>query len=244
MPQNKDVKLVRSLSQKKFRTLHGLFIAEGKKIVEEAIRSGLKIHSVYTTDPGFADFYPDCETVTAKEMESMSELSTPSPYLAVIEQRKTTWTTPNENPVILLDGISDPGNLGTIIRTAEWFGIRSVICSENCVELYNPKVVQSTMGSIFRVSVMVTSLNKAIPEMKTAGYHVCGADLSGTSLFTFRKDQKKYALVIGSESHGISSEVKTLLDESVTIPGKGKAESLNASVAAGIMMAYMAQITE
>lgn len=241
MPQIKDLKLVRSLSQKKFRTELGLFIAEGKKLVEESILSDWDIHSVYSTDADYTASHPGSFLVTSREMEQLSQLSTPSPYLAVIRQKKAVALTTTTKNILVLDGISDPGNLGTIIRTAEWFGISQVVCSENCVELYNPKVVQSTMGSIFRVSVITQDLLAFLPVLKSNGYRIAGADIQGENLFTYNFDSDKIAVVIGSESHGLSQGVRSLIDDVLTIPGRGEAESLNASIAAAIIMAEMSR---
>jgi TrmH family RNA methyltransferase len=136
---------------------------------------------------------------------------------------------------ILLDGISDPGNMGTILRTADWFGFDEIICSEDTVELYNPKVVQSTMGSLFRVKVIYTDLPKYIESIAEKGFAIAGADLDGVNAFEYQFPEKT-ALVIGSESHGIRPNVESLLTQKVHIPGSGNAESLNAGIAAGILL--------
>jgi len=240
-PQIKDLKLIRSLSQKKFRTETGLFIAEGKKLVEEAILSDWDIHSIYSTDADFVATQRHSFQVTHREMNQVSALSTASPYLAVLKQKEQRASIENEKNILILDGISDPGNLGSIIRTAEWFGIHQIICSENCVELYNPKVVQSTMGSVFRVAVSVQSIALFIPELKKLNYRISGADIRGSNVFSYDFATGRHAVVIGSESHGIRDEVKALLEDLITIPGRGGAESLNASIAAAIIMAEMSK---
>ncbi len=235
VPLKKDVKLVRSLQQKKFRNEHGLFIVEGKKMVEEAMLSSFKLHSLYSTD---SDFYPN-ETVgvSAKEMEMMTAMSSPSPYLAILHKKEFTLPNPSElnGSVLILDGIVDPGNMGTMLRTAEWFGVPHVFCTKDSVELYNPKTVQSTMGSLFRVTVCYIEAEEVISFLKKNDYRIIGADMSGTSLYEFAFETKD-AIVIGSESHGIRQKMRTTIDSFITVPRGGTAESLNASIAASIIL--------
>ncbi|MFM7726346.1 MAG: TrmH family RNA methyltransferase, partial [Flavobacteriales bacterium] len=150
----KDIKWVRSLQQKKFRHESGCFVVEGRKGVEEGLRSNVEVHSVYTADPDWMQARADVMLVTSREMEQMSSLSTPSPYLAVFRQREANPDFTVVPIVLVLDGIADPGNMGTIIRTADWFGISAIVCTPDCVEWYNPKVVQATMGSIFRIQLV------------------------------------------------------------------------------------------
>ncbi len=144
--------------------------------------------------------------------------------------------------VLMLDGIRDPGNLGTIIRTADWFGVEAIFCSTDCVDCFNPKVVQSAMGSLFRIPVLYGSMKEFINESKIkGGYFVIGASLQGTLGLPTSAGSKK-ALVIGSESHGLSPEVLQLVDSNITITKavKSDAESLNAAVACGILLSKMA----
>lgn len=236
LPLKKDLKLVRQLHQKKFRVEHRLFIAEGKKMVEEAMASDFKLVALYTTDNAFAVQHSTAMVVTTREMEMMSALSNSSQHLAVLQQKIFSLNDLPESLLLVLDGIADPGNMGTIIRTADWFGISTILCTDDCVDIYNPKVVQSTMGSIFRLKVMSAPLDEIRSILIKNEYHTTGADLQGTELFQYTF-QKKTALVIGSESHGIRKEMKAHLNDCITIPGSGNAESLNASVAAGIIMA-------
>lgn len=239
VPLKKDIKLVRSLQQKKFRNEHQLFVVEGRKMVDEALTSRFKLHSLYSTDSAY---HPGkCHHVTKKEMEMMSSLSTPSPYLAVLHKSPETeqWPKTLDNAVVILDGIADPGNLGTILRTAEWFGINHVFCTEDCVELYNPKTVQSTMGSLFRVHVHYAAAETIIRYLQENNYKLNGADMKGTSLYEYRFTNKE-AIVIGSESHGIRDTMRQALDDNyITIPRHGHAESLNASVATSIILSEL-----
>ncbi len=236
LPLKKDIKLVRQLHQKKFRVEHRLFIAEGKKMVEEAMASDFKLVALYTTDEAFATEHSTAMDVTTREMEMMSALATSSQHLAVLQQKIFSINDLSESLLLVLDGVADPGNMGTIIRTADWFGISTILCTDDCVDIYNPKVVQSTMGSIFRLKVISAPQDEIRSILIKNEYHTTGADLQGTQLFQY-SFQQKTALVIGSESHGIRKEMKALLHDRITIPGSGNAESLNASVAAGIIMA-------
>lgn len=232
----KDLKLVRSLSQKKFRQETGLFVVEGRKMVEEALASTYVLHSLYSTDAEFCVKNTTAEQINGREMEQISGLSTPSSHLAVLHQRKEAWPVPSDcNVILALDGISDPGNMGTLIRTAEWFGIEHVLLSAQCVEIYNPKVIQSTMGSIFRIKAQTINWIEELKALQAKGFKVLASDLAGENLFEHSFSPKNI-LVVGSESHGISVDTEKLMDASIHIPGAGKAESLNAGVAGAIMM--------
>lgn len=231
----KDIKWVRSLQQKKFRAESSCFVVEGKKGVEEGLQSEFELHSLYTTDADWASGKDGAFVIPQKEMEQISSLSTPSPYLAVFKHPLAQPFRGEDSAVLVLDGIADPGNMGTIIRTAEWFGFKTLFCTPDCVELFNPKVVQATMGSVFRMQVHSISEEQLQQMFKQYGYYVVAADLQGTNIYRFDFNQK-LAIIIGSESHGIRPAMRSLVDEFVTIPGSGRAESLNASVAATVFM--------
>jgi TrmH family RNA methyltransferase len=161
-------------------------------------------------------------------------LTTPHHVLAVFEQKQATSPTNIKDAITLvLDGIQDPGNLGTIIRTADWFGVNNIICSPVCADMYNPKVVQSTMGSIARVNIFYTDLTAWLQKNNTVKKYA--AALHGENINNL-KDIKEAILIIGSEGKGISEAVMNLVDEKITIPKIGEAESLNAAVAAGIIL--------
>jgi len=235
LPIKKDLKLVKSLHQKKFRKEHGLFLIEGKKPVEEALQSTFKLHSLYSCDEAFLERFNQGILVNSKDMAQISALNTPSDYLAVLHVPDMNSAQFQSTNQILLDGISDPGNMGTILRTADWFGFNEIVCSEDTVELYNPKVVQSTMGSLFRVKVIYVDLPTYSKALVEKGYTIAGADLDGVNSFDYHFPEKT-ALVIGSESHGIRPNIESLLTQKVHIPGAGNAESLNAGIAAGILL--------
>ena len=231
------------MKQIKFRREHGLFIAEGPKIVGELPVSDIKVEVVYAVEEWiehskgkFEYLKAEVNQISTKELERISNLSTPNQVLAVckIPERDVDEISEEDGTVVMLDGIRDPGNLGTIIRTADWFGVRSIICSNDCVEAYNPKVVQATMGSIARVKVYYTDLNAYLSNTKMPVYATV---MDGESIWDTKAEKGIY--VIGNESKGIRQEVLRHATHKVSIPtADGGAESLNASVATGIVLAY------
>lgn len=229
-----ELRKVRSLHQKKFRAETGLFIAEGLKTVEEAMRSGWEVEAVYSTDDAFCAAHPESKRVSSREMEQLSAFQTPPGYLAVVK-RKAASVNSWPDCIIALDGVRDPGNAGTILRTADWFGFTHLISSEDGVEWFNPKVVQSTMGSIFRMHTRECNLADVLSDLNAQGYAIIGAEIQGVALDDL-KWPAKWVLVMGSESHGIREDVSRLITSRISIPGAGTAESLNVAVAAGIIL--------
>ena len=239
---------IRSLHQPKFRNETGLFIAEGEKVVDELKHSGLRIRLIaalpeYFSENPFTGTGTILYEINEKDLARISLLSTPNKVLAVAEKPTIPEfrITGDSSPVVLLDSIRDPGNLGTIIRTAEWFGVNKLICSSDCVETFNPKVVQSAMGSLFRMTIYRGQLASFIATLKQeGGFHIYGADLLGEPLAKSISTEK-IALVIGSESHGVSSEVIQMVDHKVLIARSAGAstESLNAAVACGILLSQL-----
>jgi TrmH family RNA methyltransferase len=225
-------KYINSLQQKKFRTQHGTFLVEGEKMVGELIQSDLDIELVFVVK-GYHVKGLEAIEISEKEMQSISALATPSNFLAVAKQKKQQADLSKNNLVLVLDNIKDPGNIGTIIRTADWFGINTIICSNECVDVYNPKVVQATMGSLFRSNIMYVNLveffqqNKSIP--------VYGAFLEGDNVYQKPIKDKKAFLLMGSESFGISKELTPFITNKIMIPKFGNAESLNVAVAMGVL---------
>lgn len=236
------IKQIASLRQQKFRKELGLFVVEGRKMVEELLRSDFETAGLYATEP-FLNAYPsfaDAEVVSEMQMEQMSGQDTPPGVLAVVRIPKQGDIKISSRYVLALDGIANPGNMGTLIRTAEWFGIHDVICSMDCVELWNPKTVQATMGSLFRVKVWKTDLPDYLHQVHSEGKAIYGALLEGENLFQMREIPDG-VIVIGSESHGIRAEVLPCITHPVTIPrvGGSATESLNAAVAGGIIISEM-----
>ncbi len=236
------IKQIASLRQQKFRKELGLFIVEGRKTVEELLHSRFETFGLYATEAFLNDYpaFTGAEIASEMQMQQMSGQDTPPGILAVVripEQGDIRATSPF---VLALDGIANPGNMGTLIRTAEWFGIQDVVCSNDCVELWNPKTVQATMGSLFRVKVCKTELPVFLQKAKSEDKAVYGALLEGEDLFQM-KAKPEGVIVIGSESHGIRPEVLPYITHPVTIPrvGGSVTESLNAAVAGAIIIAEM-----
>lgn len=242
------IQLIKSLRSSKFRSLHGKFIAEGPKIVSELLRSSFSISTIYATTDWIKD-QPRIEdrieisTVNDFELSRISNLASPNQVLAVINIPEPVLEIPAVNDfVLLLDGISDPGNMGTIIRTADWFGIQFIICSENCVDIFNPKVVQATAGSIFRIPVYYAHPEKYLKEISNKT-DIFGALLDGENLYSV-KSGRSGIIIIGSESHGISKELLPYITSKIRIPDYSKgqlfsAESLNASQATAVICAEL-----
>ena len=241
MATRNEIKLLRSLQQKKFRQLHRLFVVEGTKSVLEVLQSGFRVESVHATDawvaahPGLQ--LPGLQHLSEKECELASSLQTPPGILACVHFRETaplTETADLPGRLLILDGIQDSGNLGTIIRTADWFGLTHIVCSRGTVELYNPKTIQASMGSFTRVEVCYEDLTEFIPRLP-ADYRVYGTFMDGCDL---RQTQfaPHAAIVIGSEARGISPEVEGLIHERIAIAriAAHPVDSLNAAIAAAI----------
>ena len=209
-------------------------------MTEELLASNFETVGLYATEAFLADhpFFGDAETVGDVPMQQMSGQDTPPGVLAVVRIPQQGEIKTTSSLVLALDGIANPGNMGTLIRTAEWFGIRDVVCSADCVELWNPKTVQATMGSLFRVNVWKTDLADYLHKAK--GKAIYGALLEGEDLFGMRP-KPEGIVVIGSESHGIREEILPYITHPITIPriGGSATESLNAAVAGAIIMAEM-----
>ena len=239
MISKNQIKFVRSLHQKKFRDAHGLFIIEGPKLVGELLKSDFEVKFLYALESWEGNASVPIERISAAELERISTLKQPNQVLAVVQQPKAgQHPLANDELVLVLDDVKDPGNLGTIIRTADWFGVKTIFCSKNSVEVFNPKVAQSTMGSLFRVKIVETNLSELLEKAKAQQLPVYGAVLGGQNLNEAHFDGKGL-LVMGSESHGIRPELRTFLTEEVTIPALGAAESLNVAVATGIILAAL-----
>jgi RNA methyltransferase, TrmH family len=238
MLSKSEIKDIQSLSQKKNRDALKLFVAEGPKIVNELIQlaPGM-IENVFASRDWMEanGKFPAVREISELELERISQLQTPNQVLAVL--KKFNSIPPSSDTfTIYLDTIQDPGNFGTIIRTADWFGIRDIVCSKGCADLYNPKVVQATMASIARVNVYYDEKNDWLHHQENIPIYA--AVLNGAPLDTHQKVDKGI-LIIGNESKGISDEVLQFATNKITIPRIGKAESLNAAVATGIILSQL-----
>ncbi|MEO6612894.1 MAG: RNA methyltransferase [Chitinophagaceae bacterium] len=237
------IKYIQTLGQKKFREETGVFIAEGPKLVGELLQdSNCTVREVFALGDWINENHQVLgkTTVTAispAELERISQLSTPNKVLAIVDQFDTAKPVSTKGKITLvLDNIQDPGNLGTIIRIADWFGIEQIICSPHTADVYNPKVVQATMGSIGRVSIIYTDLRVWLEGQKDTPIY--GAMLEGQDVTTIKKITEAI-IIFGNESKGISPELADLVHIRLTIPKKGKAESLNVAVAVGIVLASL-----
>lgn len=245
---------IKKLHEKKHRKESDLFIVEGEKGVLELLASDFIIRELYTT----ADFAskhkiaiakstfeggkaPRAITVDASELASFGTLGTNNAALAIVRQKKeisetaSLLGTAKNGYVLVLENIQDPGNLGTIIRIADWFGVSTIVTSRETTDMYNPKAIAASMGSFTRVAVHATDLAPFLNEASKKKIAIIGATLDGKNIHTAKLAQNGI-IVLGSESHGISKTTSRLLSEKITIPSRGKAESLNVAVAAGIIL--------
>lgn len=238
MISRNDIKYIQSLCHKKFRQQEDLFIAEGPKVVDELLQSDYWVKNIYATRDWIAQNTEKkmaAIEITDIELGRISALQTPHQVLAVVERKQPAVVQFNNQWTLMLDAIQDPGNLGTIIRIADWFGIKNIICSEDTAELYNPKVIQSTMGSFVRVNLSYQPLSEVLEK---ANVPVYGAVLNGENVYTSGKQQEGI-LIIGNEGKGMRKELLPFVTHPVTIPRMGGAESLNAGVATGIIISYL-----
>jgi TrmH family RNA methyltransferase len=234
-----QIKFIQSLKIKKFRKNSGCFIVEGEKAVSELLESGYKINHIFATRDWLElnnnltkDILP--EAIKEEEMERISSFSSPQPVLAVAEI--PAWEPDllqlEKSLTLLLDDIRDPGNLGTIIRIADWYGIDQIFCSETCVDLYNPKVISATVGSFTRVKVFYQELEELIKQKNNVPVYGCVLD--GESVYT-SKLPPVAMILIGNEAQGISPSLLQAVSSKISIPSFGAAESLNAAVATAIV---------
>jgi TrmH family RNA methyltransferase len=244
MISKNQVKLIKSLHVKKFREREGLFIAEGEKIVKELLSSSFKIHSIYFTDEwnGLTEDRRNERNhfkITDDELKKISLLETQNQVLAIVHipENKIDLKKITAGFTLILDDIRDPGNLGTIIRIADWYGMRNIICSDQSVDAFNPKVVQSSMGSIFRTNIFYEDLGIFLKKVKKEfSSPIYGAVLDGQNVLEKKLNPESF-LLMGNESKGISPNLLKLIDEKITIPkpANGSAESLNVSIATSIL---------
>ncbi len=249
MLSKNKIKFINSIKKKKYREIHQCFFVEGEKMVDELLKSDLQIIEIFSTqdwlhnnqDITTLKKHFEITEITENELKKISSLSTPNKVLAIANQPSNPL---NFNAIqselsLFLDNIHDPGNLGTIIRIADWFGIKNIFCSQESVDLFNPKVVQSTMGSIFRVNVHYVDSIKFLSELNTiTDYNIYGTFLEGDNIYN-EKLSPSGLIIMGSESHGISNEIKPFIHKKLFIPGYPKdlrtTESLNISVATSIL---------
>lgn len=237
MVSKNQKKLIKSLYQKKYRKQHELFVAEGKKVIHELLAANLKLHSLFTTETSYFEKQTDRVFVSSEEeLKSISFLSTPQVALAIFYIPKGDVTY-GKGLTLVLDDVRDPGNLGTIIRLCDWFGVANLVCSDQTVDCYNPKVIQATMGSITRVHVKYTDVLVFLNERKN-DLPIFGTFMDGNSIYAENLPTNGI-IIMGNEANGISSKIENLVTHRVTIPQFGevqKTESLNVATAAAIVL--------
>jgi TrmH family RNA methyltransferase len=247
MLSNKQVKLIRSLQKKKYRDIYGLYIIEGDKLVREYLEAGEEIR-LLAGKPEWIASIPDAQLqkisditeLSYSELKKVSSLSSPHNSLALVKSRKKKLSQAaiEGNLSLALDFIQDPGNMGTIIRTAAWFGIKNIICSANCVDAYNPKVVQATMGGLLLTDIYYTDLPAFLGQSSGKKINIYAATLDGKSMYEEDLDINSIIL-FGNESTGVSEELMQFVSKKIIIPSGQKPrpgiESLNVATSAAII---------
>ena len=242
MISKSDVKYIQSLAHKKFREEEGVFVIEGVKMVEELIAEFPKeIVQLYATQQ-WADenkvikpLKIPITIVDEKELLRISQLKTPNQVVATVKIPQQKIEKGSLGFTVVLDQIQDPGNLGTIIRTCDWFGVQSIVCSLDTVDAYNPKTVQSAKGSLLRMNIQYADLITYLSSKK--GVAIYAAALNGNSIYEIEVKEPSI-IIVGNEASGISKEVMVLANQTITIPKIGKAESLNAGIATAIILSH------
>ncbi|MCX7550825.1 TrmH family RNA methyltransferase [Xanthomarina sp. F2636L] len=233
MLSKNQIKLITSLKQKKYRLQHGLFVAEGVKTINELIASHFKLQQLYTTESFKINANLEI-LITEAELKKISFLTTPNTALAVFKIPKTEPIKINQL-IVALDNVRDPGNLGTIIRLCDWFGITELVCNLETVDCFNPKVIQATMGSITRVNISYLDLPKFLKDINMETF---GAFMDGENIYK-KELPNKGVLVLGNEANGVSKDIENLIATKITIPRFGNlqaTESLNVATATAILL--------
>ena len=242
MISKSQAKYIQSLGEKKQRDQEGVFIAEGPKVVKELLKSkNAEFKKLYAVEDWLQENeklleHVDAAAIDERELEKISQLTTPNRVVAIVKKFSQQQSTIKGKISLALDTIQDPGNFGTIVRIADWFGVQQIFCSHDCADMYNSKVVQATMGSIARVNIFYTQLGEWLQAQKEV--RIYAAMLEGKDV-TKMQALREGLIVIGNEAKGIRQELLTVANERITIPKKGQAESLNAAVAAGIILACL-----
>jgi RNA methyltransferase, TrmH family len=250
MLTHNELKYYSSLLQKKYRSAERKFIVEGRKIVEDGLGSNFKCEIIFVTNKFKDDNEDFClnlksshrlEIIKNSELFRLTDTRTPQGIAAVFEHPVSKQKVSENRVIVLLEEISDPGNLGTIIRTCDWFGIKKIYLSEKCAEIYNPKTIRASMGSIFHVEVVEDlKIDEVIKKFKDHGYKIYCADTEGENIFN-AKVKDNLLLIFSNESKGPSKTAEELCDKKITIPKIGQAESLNVASACAIILAEVSR---
>lgn len=233
MLSKSQIKLITSLKQKKYRQQHGFFVVEGVKTITELLNSNLKLHKLYSTE-SFNINAKDEVIISDSDLKRISYLKTPNKALAIFKM-PTQKSIEKTGLIVALDAIRDPGNLGTIIRLCDWFGVKELVCSIETVDCFNPKVIQATMGSITRVNVSYVDLEVFLKEIEVP---VFGAFMEGQNVYS-KALPEQGVLVMGNEANGVSKQIESIVTEKVSIPRFGDlqaTESLNVATATAILL--------
>ncbi len=248
---NKNLKFIRQLKKKAYRTAAGKFIAEGKKIVLEVFEYAAdRLHCIVMSEeflkkePLLAELaQKHCESIYAVPDNIFADLSdtdTPQGILAVLEMAEDNYSAnDSDSRIVVLDGISEPGNMGTVIRTAEALGFDGIYLMKGCTDIYSPKTVRSTMGSIFRMNFRTNCTLDDIKELKCHGFDIIATTPIGDTVLEKFKAPSRLAVIIGNEAHGVCDELLAFADTRIKITMDGMAESLNAAIAAGIVLHWL-----
>ena len=230
--ENEHIKEIKKLNQKKYRDLNNKFIVEGEHIVNEAIKANI-VEEILLLEGNEIAYKGKVSFVTIKVLKYITELENPSKVIAVCKKINNVI---KGNHILALDNIQDPGNLGTIIRSAVAFNIDTIILSKNTVDLYNSKVLRSTQGMIFNINIVVSDLEKEIKELKNKNYKILTTKVDGGKLIKNIEKKEKFVIIIGNEGNGVSEQLQQLSDEYIYIKMNEKCESLNAAVATSIIL--------
>ena len=236
MISKNQIKHITSLQQKKYRLVHQAFLAEGVKVIQELLESDFELVHLYTTNTDFLEVdSAKKSTIDPADLKKITALATPNTCLAVFKIPVTNAVIRDSGLILGLDSIRDPGNMGTILRLCDWFGVAQLVCSTQTVDIYNPKVVQATMGSIARVQVFYTDLNDFLSKTKLP---VFGTFMDGKNIYKTNLPQEGI-IIMGNEANGISPEIEKIVSERLSIPRFGtvqKTESLNVATATAIIL--------
>jgi TrmH family RNA methyltransferase len=251
MITKKELQYYSSLLQKKHRRIENKFLVEGMKSIVEGLNSDYECDVIFITHnlaEENEDFISELRkfknkivTLKHKEFQKLSDTKTPQGIAAFFKKPKLEFSIEAfsaEKIVVMLDNISDPGNLGTIFRTCDWFGVKNIFLSDNIVDYTNPKVIRSSMGSVFHINIYENISTSHLKDFKSSDYEILCADIKGENIFTYNSSKKKI-LILSSESHGPSKEIEKITDKKICIPRIGKAESLNVASASAVLLANL-----
>ena len=242
------LKYLRSLKIKKYRIKEQLLLVEGFRLISEALNAKANIQTIYyskkiSNNTEFQRLFDKCNSkkieiveIQQKNIDELSDSVNNQGIIAVINTPASIDNFTSSNQLIL-DSISDPGNMGNILRTADWFGLKNIYLSENSIDPYNRKTVRASMGAHFYINIVFINIDQHIKMLKENNFTVIGADVIGDNLYDWEAPSK-WAIILGNEAHGISSKAKELVDYNITIPKKGNIESLNVAMAAGILLSH------